>query len=106
MTRILSILLIIAMGIILWLGIQVADYRATIETGVAQEALLKHQRDFLVRLPKMIKSASDISSLERILKQNYPEVLIVLKGDDICFGSFRLEFQNGLELVDIVNNNF
>ena len=102
MTRFLTVLLIIALGTILWLGVRVADYHAAIEAGVVEEAYLRHQCDFLVKLPKMIKSASDVKSLEKILRQNYPETLVEVKGDDICFGFFRLKFINGLELVDII----
>lgn len=104
MTKILTVLLILALGAIFWLGVRVADYHAAIEAGVVEEAHLRHQRDFLLNLPKMIKSASDVTSLEKILMQKYPETLVEVKGEDICFGFFRLQFVNGLELVDIIED--
>lgn len=104
LTWILLVLLVFATATILYLLIQIEDRRARIEAGVANECIIQHQRDFLLALPKFMRSVQNKESLLTLLKKKYPNTLVCSFGEDICWMNLRLKFTDDFTLKEIVED--
>lgn len=77
------------------------DAETRIEAGVLNEMTLASDREFLIRLPSLMREARDRDTLLSQLKKIYPDILVEDLGRDLCWGVLRLEFASHTELTGV-----
>lgn len=93
--------LLIAIASTFWFGYKYFDAETRIEAGVLNEILISGERDFLMRLPAIIKEVQDRGKLVTRLQEAYPEVAIKENGSGICWGRLKLNFSSSMQLLDV-----
>ena len=84
------------------LGYKYLDAYSRIEAGTINEIFISGERDFLMRLPAIMKDTPGRNQLLIRLQNQFPDFAVREIEHDICVGRLRLKFATSTELVDII----
>ena len=87
-----SLLTLVLTGLLVDCYLKLLDASSSIEAGVVGEMWLQGQRDFLMRLPALMRQAGNREELLKLLHSEYPDVAVTKSEGGIAFPPLLLQF--------------